>query len=571
MAIINDNNQNRPNRQGSGRFTNIQSYLGANRGAGQNLAQGVTNQVNKELDKNKQQANDSAASARAGIQAAQGTLNQGQQQLGQLKTIGQNIQQNTGAQNLDNQNSLGVKEFKNDPNFNQFQQIQSGQAINENALGIQSQNAANQAASLNQQAQNRANQAQTEQGRFDLLKQTFGGNVNPQYTQGQQRLDQLFLQKQGLGNLKNNLQQNVNTAKDLKNISQILGQDVSRVAGSEQGLMSSINQQATQNESDYLKMLESFIPEINKRRDTEFSDFENRLKNTGIKQSMGRVGPVVRTDAQGNPLPDQVSGKAVATPQGLTRDDLSYFGINSPTQVFNVFDNLKATDIVDKGRQAAGFADAANQRNVDEYAALADIMGLDAPNRKITQAADLGKAFVGKQGDASLKSRIESAARSFDKNARETNFNEHIGGKGWVQSSANAADLLRGAGIAQAREGRSFLGNLDTQANKIQSDFMNFLNQQGYGNVLGADGGQIQTVLPTTVGQKNVFGGTGDFTFKRGGFASTNPGDTFTNRLNQFENNDAARILASRQEGAIRDLDADDAVREALRSAGIKI
>lgn len=510
-------------RQGSGRFTNIQQYLGANRGAGQQLAQGIGTQVQKQLNPVKKETETQASAVREGIQSAQNTLNTGQNQLGQLRQIGQTIQGNQGASGLDNQNNLGIQEFRNDPNFSQFQNIQAGQAINEGALNVQQQALNASANQLNRIAQQKAGLAGTEGGRFDLLRQTFGGNVNPQYTQGQQRLDQLFLQRQGAGDLRQQLNQNVDTSRGLQAQGLAARQDVNRVTAAEQGLVSDIGTQARQNEQDFIKMLDSFMPEVNRRREQEFTDLGQRLANMRSDRinlaKQGSMGPAMTRDqALSSQRPGDV-GFAAQQNTGLTADDLKLLGVTSPVQTFNVFDELQGVDdVAARGRTAQSFQDVARDRDVADYGALADIMGLSDGERRLTQAGDLGAAVLARDGDANLMNRFQSAARSFDEFARNRNYQrEESGKKNFAISRAGLSDILAGRDIAQVDRARA--GALERQSAEILDEAKRDLQSRGFGRVLGTDGTFTDAFAGSALG--NV-GSTynQDGKFGRGGAAS---------------------------------------------------
>lgn len=163
-------------RTGTGRFTNIQKYLSANTGAGQQLGQQIG-----------QKAEQQAEQVRKGIESARTQF--GQQaapEQQRLAGAGQFIQQSLQAPQ-----NLSQEQIK------QYQDLASGQ------LAAPTLNLAQQQQQA-QQLQQTAKAGQTETGRYDLLRQTFG---TPSYTQGQRRLDQLFLQTQSPEQLQRRLQQ----------------------------------------------------------------------------------------------------------------------------------------------------------------------------------------------------------------------------------------------------------------------------------------------------------------------------------------------------------------------------
>ena len=160
-----------PNKQQGSGYTNIQKVLNANQGnqLGQAVGSGIQNQTNE----------------------AQQNLNQGQQQFQQQTTANQ---ANTGDNSALVQNVLGntaqyAPGGANAAQGQQFQQLISGQYGGPTQLANQQQ-LQNQASNVAQLGQATGSQA----GQMGLLQRFVG---NPQYTQGQQGLDQLLLGQTG--------------------------------------------------------------------------------------------------------------------------------------------------------------------------------------------------------------------------------------------------------------------------------------------------------------------------------------------------------------------------------------
>lgn len=477
-------------RQGSGRFTNLQSYLKANQGGGQQLASGISNRINKDINPQKTQSEQYNEKVAQGVQQSKDTLGQGQQNLSQLQQIGQNIQGQTGADKYGQQADLGIEAFTQDPNYNRFKDIQAGTAINENELNLNQQILSNAANLYAQKAQGYSDQVGTEGGRFDLLKQTYGGNVNPQYTKGQQRLDQLFLARQGLGDLKSQLSEDVQSAQGLVKGARASGQDINTIEAAERGLIGDINTQSMSNEDAYIKMLESYVPEINRLREEQFQDVNRTIQAVG--QGFGPAGSFQ---------------KATPNAGNVNYDILRDLGLSGSQQVYNVFNNLQAEDVASRGKQAQDYRDAATETDVNRYNALAQIAGIADPNKRLTQAADLGKAWEARTGDASLQSRIDSAAKSFQNFASGQDYNRAWSGgkKSFANVSGNLANLLAGGNIS-AHEKRG-AAQSSILADQIAKQALQDLASQGYGNVLNVGAGSQQNILPTTAA--SIYGGGG--------------------------------------------------------------
>lgn len=210
---------NRPTPSGT---PNVQQYLNANQGAGQQLTQGITNTVQNQANQVNQGINQAQNTLNAQYEPLQQNLGSGGQQT--IQTAFKDPQSLLDSYNAAKSQTATSAPLTSDQQtganqYNQFQNLNTGgynQGIqNYNTAGQQQYNQIqNQVGNLNQVT----GSANNEMGRNQLLQQTVG---QPNYNQGQQTLDALFLQGQpgGLNTLKNNLQgiqngvnQNVNAA-----------------------------------------------------------------------------------------------------------------------------------------------------------------------------------------------------------------------------------------------------------------------------------------------------------------------------------------------------------------------
>jgi hypothetical protein len=178
---------------GSGRFTNIQSYLQANQGSGEKIAGQIGQKVGQQTQK-----------LGEAVQTAQGVnpqLEAERQRIAQASGFAQQVQEDP-TKLLDK--------------TQQFRQLATGQT------GLQPiQQQAQQAFDVAQgqlgQVQQLSNLTGSEGGRFELLRQAMG---RPSYTRGQQRLDQLLIQSSG-GDILGQLQKD--TAAKARAGEQLLG------------------------------------------------------------------------------------------------------------------------------------------------------------------------------------------------------------------------------------------------------------------------------------------------------------------------------------------------------------
>jgi hypothetical protein len=394
-----------PQQKGSGRYTNLQKYLGANQGAGERLSSGIGSNINKETEKNTKEANTQASNIRAGIDSANQNLSRGQGY----------------QQQLDNKDFNAQQFVADDNKLQDFSKFRTNQAIDQSGL----QNQYNQALSATQNTQdalqNRQNQLGNEQGRFNLLKETFGGKgaARPNYSTGQQRLDQLFLQSGGsnnIGQLQNQLKsqgsvvnQNLNA---LQNDTQSGLQNTIKQAGD---LSQGLQQKTGQMETGYITGLEGQVGSVNDQRNAQRAAYEKYI----------------------NQLAGKVKGEALDP--NLSKE----FGLMQNQQLFNVPKNLNTyRDVVDvNDAQAQNYRDVANQEDVNQYGALAKLAGIG--NDKLTQASTLAAAAKAKTGDEALQSRIEQAKQSLLSNAAGQQIKGYVRDEGKeYETGINALDFL---------------------------------------------------------------------------------------------------------------------------------
>lgn len=426
--------------EGSGRFTNIQKYLSANSQGGQQVAQGIGSNIQKGIDKSKDAANDNLSQIRQNVEGAQNVAQQGGQYLQDLKGINQNIQQATSPDAaLNRPDDLGIQSFVDQPNFNQFQDIQAGRGINEDLLSSQQSDLLQNSQQYLQGAQSASDQISSEGGRFDLLRQTFGGDVNPQYSAGQQRLDQLFLARQGLDPLQQSLQSDINQARDLSGQVSDVSSDADRVIAQENQLVGDLNQQSFDNEQAYVDMLSSYVPTINELRDSQYNEAADRFGAAGA-----------------------TSGAS------LSDADLDALGVSRGQSLYDVFDGLNFEDVSTRNANANTFQDIASDTDVNRYNAIAQMAGISDDQRALTQAGGLSDAFSFDEGESSFGNRLSNRQDSLnqqDKSAVD-NFMA-TGGQGtlWRDTGVDGVDNARDF-MDRAREslvGQSYIRDINAQ------------------------------------------------------------------------------------------------------------
>jgi hypothetical protein len=351
---------NRGNPSGT---PNVNNYLQANQNAGQNLASGITNNVQNQANQVNSQVNSNSNSLNSQYNPINNTLQGGQSAA---NTAFQNPQalldayNAAQAQNTQGAGYQGAAPNNTDlQNYNAFQGDVAGTAqYQQNQQGIQNYNTAGQQAN-NQNQTNLTNLGQVtgsganELGRNQLLQNTVG---NPNYNQGQQTLDSLFLQNQG-----NQLQQN------LSGIQNTTAQNVNNANTDYQSKLSALQNLSGQN-SSYAQNL--FLNGAGANA--------NAPQGTGLNQISANVANEY-ANAQTQAANAQALGTALVN-NTITPDQLAALGIAPNTQTWG----LSGQDISNAGNfqtpallaaNQGGNAQAANANEFARYNALNQLAG----------------------------------------------------------------------------------------------------------------------------------------------------------------------------------------------------
>lgn len=405
---------NTPQRQGSGRYNNLQKYINANQGAGQRLYQGIGQQLNRETSGTEKQASTQSQQIAENVQASRDTLNRGQNYQNQMQD------QNFNAQNFVN----------NQDQLTDFAKFKAGQNVDETQLQQQNQSLQDIVQSGQNLVNQRAQQAQTEEGRFNLLQNTFGGRglARPQYSQGQQRLDQLFLQAgegNNVQNLQNVVQQKANVLQGLQGQASQFATNINDVASQERLLGQNLQNVANTKEQSMLDALQAKIGDVNAQRELERQ--------------------------RGQTYVDTLTGKTTTGGSlfGTNKDLSDMLGLQQNQQVFDAMKNVGGvTDVFNVSqRNAQNIQDVANQQDVNVYDALAKLrygnanqsgqFQFDPTQKKLSQASDLENVLSARNDDMSLQNRIkqakDAAMKTFAGNRILSwvpgNFNAGMGGQ----------------------------------------------------------------------------------------------------------------------------------------------
>lgn len=489
-------------RQGSGRFTNLSKYIQANQGAGARIAGQIGQNINQGLEKEQNKAQDYYSKLGQSVAQANQTTQQGQGFQQQLKDIGTQIggAQTAGFEARPQQSLDQIQQFTQNPNFQQFQDIQAGRGINENLLNLQQQKALEQAGQTAGQAQQAKEQLGTEAGRFQLLQNQFGGANRPGYTVGQQRLDQALLGG-NLGGVQSDVSGRLRAAQGLAKQAGAQGQEVNRLTQAEKDLMSGINTQAGSNEQSYLDLLKSYIPGVNEQRAAEVADLQAGISSFN------------------NPYQNAGEGQRQT---GFTTDQTSRLGLGGAnTGVYNVFKGSQGVggvndinQIAQIGAEARNAQDIANQEDLNRYKALQSIIGKDAADR-LTGGTNqigedvIGKSYAAKTGEEGLKERLAAAQNQFEQTSKTPITYKYQPNEVSASIGTPEEMIARGRGavgykydpkynpknetvyLTPAQQASGNYGN-QSYYQAIVDRFKNFINQQNYNQTLG---GQRQTFL----------------------------------------------------------------------------
>jgi hypothetical protein len=451
-------------RQGSGRYTNLQKYIQANQGAGERLGSGISQQMTRTFQPGQKQAETQAEKIGQNIQQGKETLARGTGYGEQMKQQDFNAQQFVGDQNR----------------LQDFTKFRFGQNVDEAVLGAQKQGLDVAAQQQLAKTQARAGQIGSEQGRFGLLQEAFGGRgvTRPQYSSGQQRLDQLFLQAGGGDNvqkLQNVVRGQQGQVQGLQQKSGVLGQDIGQLAGQEKTLQEQLTSQAQGLESGYIQGLEGQVGGVNAAREAEREKYR-KFFNT-------------------------LTGKAPG--QTLDEDLFSNAGLELGQQTYNVLNdpNLTLEQIADiSARNAQSYRDVAQQKDVDYYKALAQLSkgGLGAQGQFVgpqesdlllTKAGDLDAAAKFKTNEDALSARLARARENFIKEAMGTTLTG-------VGRESYSGGLFGGSGESTEYA----YGNVGDLISKANEQFVggSRVSSPGVSDISGAASNAIMNNLPAS-------------------------------------------------------------------------
>jgi hypothetical protein len=406
-------------QQGSGRFTNLSKYIGANAGAGDQIGARIGDTFNSKLGQQTNEISEKNQKIATNIESGNKVINEeGTGFKQELGNIGQGLNKfNSMVDRAGfDEAAKQAQGFATSPKFSRFQTIQSGQAIDDNSLNQSQADALASGNNLNKFTQDRLNKINSEQGRYDLMRDTYGNKQN--YSSGNARFDQLFLQNSPtnvVGNLTNQFNQgNLNAAKQLENIN-LQGNNINDLLTKESGLVGDLNKQAKSNQDLFNSQLgnQKNIDYIQSLRDAKYNEYLNQLKTGNItNQVAGEMGlnDLFTYEPGGLGVnPNRISAK-------MSVGNIQNAQQTNPERALRMYNTDLANtagSYLQQGKIANSMQDIATQNDYDAYKALQAISGLDTG--KLTGASTINPAVMAKKDSSgmTLAERIGSQDKAF--------------------------------------------------------------------------------------------------------------------------------------------------------------
>jgi hypothetical protein len=458
---------------GSGRFNNLNKYISQNQSAGQNIGARINKGFGEQTTAQNKNISDTNSQIAQGFSSARSNLGQGEGFNTQLQNIGQGLGSFKSMEDrADFDTAAGqASAFTQDPNFNQFQNIQSGQAIDNQQLNTQQAQALQSGQNLNAFTQDKMNKINSEQGRYDLMKNAIGRNRG-NYSSGNARFDQLFFENAPnvVGGLANTFNQaNLTSQNTLGNINK-QGTDLGDILNKETDLMSRLNTQTKSNQDIFNEKLGSQgnIDYINELRNAKYNEYLNQLNN-------GNISEEVAGDLGLNPLntydptkANQVTGFGSVASQKMSADQARNM---TPEQRASVLPDSTLTDTpatfqerslrtynalndkdtnknyLTKGRSASSMQDITSQADYDAYKALQSMSGIDSG--KLAGASNIDKAVgatLDQQGQSKLANTIKAQDELFKKDFAGRDLSNYefvhkspVSNRNWAEAAVESA------------------------------------------------------------------------------------------------------------------------------------
>jgi hypothetical protein len=442
-------------------FTNLQTYLKANQGAGQQIAGSISSDIQGRVT-SASKAQDEANKVGQVIQDQNTKVDQAGTVIADIQTAatGNSAPLSARVGDVDYLTKGGYSSVAQKNRDDLADRLaKSGQAIGS--------------------VKERATQLGSEAGRMGVLQDIY---KSPTYSSGQQSLDQMFLQQSG-GNALTNLQRTTegNIAASTKAINDLQTKGSSTLAD----ILAKGRTYSTQASEALTKGLS----DLTTSQEKQFAETQEK-QNTGY-DSLVKGFQGAERDASGNVI---VTQELADQYKGLTGKDLAdtnvYGALDNPNDIANMFkkSDLKSTDVVTKAEY-------------DAMKLMADLGGGTAKYAEYAKEGSSPYALSSSLEDATKKAwdEIVAAGKGQNFNALGHNVASTLG----VISAPNAPDFnpaenMYGAATSVKSDvnigsifnpdGSINLNNLaiDNQASEVGRN--NWKNPQAAQSLLGASG-----------------------------------------------------------------------------------
>ncbi len=478
---------------GSGRFTNLQSYINANKPAGEQLGQKVAQQVGQGIEKSQKEATTQAGQIREAIGDEKARIGEATRFQKQVEEDPTKVAADAAARQ-------------------RFQQLTSG-ATNAGQLQSQAETTQAQASNQYQQMGQKIAGLGTEAGRFNALKETIR---QPGYSTGQQRLDQLFLQTanpQALAQQQQALQSKLGQAQTGLQEAYQGEQGIAKEFAGDTGLASQARKAQQALTGALSGQTEKFMTEQGK--EAQALSGQNAASNAALNQFF--------TNGYGT-LSDKQ--KAIIDPM------LQSGALSAGTRTYNVLQSPDAyKQYMTQGRADLTSADVVNAQELQRIQALQQLSGIAPEKYTFTQAGNVGpQAGINAE---QLQKDIQAQADIFNKTLNTPNATTL---EGYTPEAKTLADVQKALtkfnydpnlfqGVNQfGFQNQSQLGNIIQElyhtpvpnSHRLTNDptgyvqkqntrqmlenYLNLINSSGYNQGLGG-------VAPTAANQFGVLPG----------------------------------------------------------------
>lgn len=453
---------------GSGRFNNLNKYMSQNQDAGQNIGARINKGFGQQTDTQNKNISDVNKKIGQAFTSGSESLNQGDKFNTQLQNIGTGLGSFKSMEDradFDTAAQQAAAFTQEAPTFNQFQNIQGGQAVNQDEIRSQQTQALQAGQNLNAFTQDKLNKINSEQGRNDLMKSTIGRNRGG-YGAGNARFDQLFFESAPnvVSNLANTFgQANLTSQGILSNIQKQGQEKVEDLIKRESSLIGGLNTQTQLNQNLFNEKLgqKGNIDFINDLRNKKYNEYLNQLKTGQINEEVAtELGLTDVNTYQPNKSGPLNTFSAVSGPKidrsGNTQQQTQTF-IPRSLGVYNTDLENTASDYLKKGRQASSMQDIASQQDFDAYQALQAMSGIDSGKLSgistLDKSVQSGKNLEGQslsdvitQQDQDYRGKY--AGKDYQANAFATQSgssgNFHGGKDNFGSNSINPYDVFSG-------------------------------------------------------------------------------------------------------------------------------